>query len=143
VAAAGTWRISKSATTYSTSPNQPITYTICIFNRSGGQVVIQDIQDNFPLEWRWAPVPCGSDTPGVDCSPPLGLNGGGVTWASTPGPITINDNQQLNLTVSGSYTAPDSSGQPWCNRYGAEFIVNVISGPAPVVDPVAACVVIQ
>jgi hypothetical protein len=136
-------RISKIATTYSTGPNQPVTFTICIFNNSGSTVLIQDIQDNFPNAWFWDPAnPCSSDTAGVDCIPPGQLNGGGVTWADASGPIQLNDGQRLNLTVSGRYTAPDPSGQPWCNRYGNEFIVNILSGQVPVIGTPDACVTI-
>jgi hypothetical protein len=137
-------RIAKVATTYNTGPNQPITFTICIVNRTGGPVFIQDIQDTFPNQWAWLTGnPCGSDSAAVACSQPIGPFGGGVTWFDSSGPITLNNFEQLNLTVNGSYVGPDPSGQPWCNRYGTELIVNVNGSPLIQTDPVDACVTIQ
>jgi hypothetical protein len=67
-------------------------------------------------------------------------------WANPqPGspPITINNGQQLNLTVSGSYLSPAANGLPWCNRYGIDYVVNVIGSVLIETDPVEACVMIQ
>jgi hypothetical protein len=139
-------RIAKIANTYATAPNQQVTYTICIYNNTGTPVFIQDIQDTFPSEWSWVPFGnCGPTTATVGCVIPIS-NGGTVIWANPqPGspPITIPDGQQLNLTVSGSYQSSAPGGLPWCNRYGSEFIVNVIGSPLIQTDPIDACVAVQ
>ncbi|HJZ47054.1 MAG TPA: hypothetical protein VKE41_07800 [Roseiflexaceae bacterium] len=108
---------------------------------------IQNIVDTFPTEWSWIPFGnCGPTTPTLACVLPVSSTGGSVTWANPqPGnpPIMINNNQQINLTVTGSYQGPAPNGLPWCNRYGTDYVVNVIGSVNIETDPVDACVVVQ
>jgi uncharacterized repeat protein (TIGR01451 family) len=146
-AVAGRLKIAKIASNYNPAAGSQITYTICVINNTGGPVSIHNVQDTFPNEWFWGSPGCGPPaTATLACSQPSTINGGGVTWANPQAgnpPITINDGQQINLTVTGSYQgAAVTPGSTWCNRFGSDYTVAVLGSP-PITGDTDPCVVIQ
>ena len=132
VAVGGTLTIAKIASNYTPNVGQDISYTICITNATGAQVLIKDIQDSLPNEWFWGSpscsftaVPSRSD---LACSPPGSVNGWSVSWGNpTLGqPVMLNPGDRIDLIITGSYQGAGAlPGQQKCNRVGSDYNVTL------------------
>jgi uncharacterized repeat protein (TIGR01451 family) len=146
----GPLTIVKTASNYTPGVGQQISYTICIINTSGGQILLRDVQDTLPDQWFWgspscsfSAVPARSD---LGCNGASTINGGPpIAWANpTLGqPVTLNPNDRINLTVTGSYQgAGVSAGQQWCNSGATDIVITLFDGTV-VPTSAQACVVLQ
>ncbi|MBK9713750.1 MAG: hypothetical protein IPO81_20995 [Kouleothrix sp.] len=147
----GQLTIAKTASTYTARQGDPISFTICIINNSGGTVLLTDVTDQFLDTWFWSTsaAKCtftsSRTRTDLDCSaPPFDRGGPPVIWQNPDlvNPVTLLDGDRIDLIVNGFYQnlSPPIS---MCNRRGADYNVTIQSGPAPVYDPVDPCVAIQ
>lgn len=117
------------------APGENVTFTICIFNRSGAAVPIQQITDTFPNTWEY--VTC-SATGGLGCTQDGSVTGGIVSWG-TGSTYQLADGADLTLTVTGRYPA----AQPVVCNDAADYAIAFADGRPDQFGAAAACLAVQ
>ena len=104
----------KEVLTPNAGVGQPVTFQICIYNRSGSPQSISFASDSFPSQWVYASCD-SSDQANIQCTSDGQPNGGSVSWGPSSGSqYVLPNNADLLLFVTGSYNAAGT----WCNAPG-------------------------
>lgn len=112
-----------------------VTFTICIFNRSGAAVPIQLVTDTFPNQWEY--IGC-TGSGGLGCASDGSPTGGTVAWGSGS-TYSLPDGADLTLTVTGRYTGALPNV---CNDAG-DYMIMFADGRPNQSGAAAACLAVQ
>lgn len=112
----------KDVLTPNAGVGQPVTFQICIYNRSGSAQSIRFVTDSFPSQWSY--TSCNSSDSNLQCTSDGQPNGGSVIWGPSSGSqYVLNNGADLLLSVTGSYNAAGT----WCNAPG-DYSLTLSSG---------------